>query len=939
MNPDTSNSASARCTSLPYLDPRPRLDDCSAQRSPTIKDYYATDYSAGEKIEHGSYQISSYYCNYAWVLMWILILTPFAFILIPYDVHVTIQPSHFNPTAKISLIAKTFSYMTLPLIRDILVPTDDYRHMRGSIADVKPRRSLSSANAIYSTRSVKTKHGNNQRGRDFNQELSKWKSYLNSQKEIDPKRVFAKSEDAVFPHHVPNTTYDSHIFNFLQLVNKLEMQQQNSTQVDIYNIISNVTSLNDPDKLLVNDLLYFGSTATSLPLYDAIDLVVVIKKEKDYKSLLSLWSDFLRYFHVIILVDSGVNLSMFDNISSNVPDFELYTRADLWAAIPVEERHVFPKRGSQSKRDSIDMISMGAWVSDKDFVFLVDVYSSAVMVPGSIETPMQWMQVHVDNLKSPSSLHYFTGLVDPYKNGFDFPRGHPLSLRMGAKAAVSQGLVSGSPDYDPIALIMKPKETHDLRPFKDAHPITIPYCTLHSISLSNMAFNSRLVGPAFMMFSPPSNHHADDAVDCGHAELNRYDNYRDIIAGWVMKVMLDRMGYGVKVGNPMVYRKPRGTRLDLINHLANEIVESNNSMLTVEDEIFQYLRSQAMAPPVTWLYTVKNTLTGDDFFEEILSGLNDALGEKSPYIARLVKVMKSWMRIWLARKGFLRFLFPVSRIRSHGPHPTGNQCALITISYNEKELLPIWHKYYSKFFAAEDIYILDHMSTDGSADPSKFPPGTRVQKWTHANFKMPVGYRSWMIETLQDRFLRFGYKCVLFSDVDELIVPSPASYPEGLNQYLKKFLANDKLLRVRSTAREIGHMTYGNGSEATHEPPLDWSKPILQQRRYFAYDARYNKPLLTKVPITYRPGFHRTFDFKLNDAIFLDKDLVMFHLRSLDKDFCMNREVQKFGMIKDMDPYEISIGMASHWNQLKEQNKTGELCKYTIAAYRGVENN
>ena len=40
--------------------------------------------------------------------------------------------------------------------------------------------------------------------------------------------------------------------------------------------------------------------------------------------------------------------------------------------------------------------------------------------------------------------------------------------------------------------------------------------------------------------------------------------------------------------------------------------------------------------------------------------------------------------------------------------------AVLTIVQNEAVFLPIWLRYYSRFFAPDDIYVLDHESTDGS---------------------------------------------------------------------------------------------------------------------------------------------------------------------------------------------------------------------------------
>ena len=46
--------------------------------------------------------------------------------------------------------------------------------------------------------------------------------------------------------------------------------------------------------------------------------------------------------------------------------------------------------------------------------------------------------------------------------------------------------------------------------------------------------------------------------------------------------------------------------------------------------------------------------------------------------------------------------------------------AVITIVHNEPVFLPIWHAYYSRFFAPDDIYVLDNDTTDGSTNREGF---------------------------------------------------------------------------------------------------------------------------------------------------------------------------------------------------------------------------
>lgn len=47
---------------------------------------------------------------------------------------------------------------------------------------------------------------------------------------------------------------------------------------------------------------------------------------------------------------------------------------------------------------------------------------------------------------------------------------------------------------------------------------------------------------------------------------------------------------------------------------------------------------------------------------------------------------------------------------------TKRKCAVFTIVKNESVYLPIWLRYYKKYFNDKDIYVLDHESTDGSTE-------------------------------------------------------------------------------------------------------------------------------------------------------------------------------------------------------------------------------
>ena len=68
------------------------------------------------------------------------------------------------------------------------------------------------------------------------------------------------------------------------------------------------------------------------------------------------------------------------------------------------------------------------------------------------------LQQHIENLLTPSTPFFFNTLYDPYREGADFVRGYPFSLREGVPTAVSHGLWLNIPDYDAPTQLVKPRE-------------------------------------------------------------------------------------------------------------------------------------------------------------------------------------------------------------------------------------------------------------------------------------------------------------------------------------------------------------------------------------------------------------------------------------------------------------------------------------------------
>jgi hypothetical protein len=191
--------------------------------------------------------------------------------------------------------------------------------------------------------------------------------------------------------------------------------------------------------------------------------------------------------------------------------------------------------------------------------------------------------------------------------------------------------------------------------------------------------------------------------------------------------------------------------------------------------------------------------------------------------------------------------------------------AAITIVHNEAVFLPIWLRYYSRFFGPEDLYVLDNETTDGSVERDGF-------------VRIPVVNDEvdhiWMRETVEglQHELLDRYDAVLVTDVDEIVSPVPEW--GDLGQYI------DRLQEewVNCMGYEVLHMR-------DREPAFDTRKPVFDQRGWWYPNDAYDKPALATEAMTWKAGFHARADGQAR----LDPDLRLIHLHRMDYDICLQR--------------------------------------------------
>lgn len=147
------------------------------------------------------------------------------------------------------------------------------------------------------------------------------------------------------------------------------------------------------------------------------------------------WRPFFQPYHLIIVQDGDPTKKI------HVPegfDYELYNRTDI-------ERILGDKAWAISFKDSACRC-FGFMVSKKKYIYTIDDDCFVAKDPSG--KPINVLEQHIKNLLTPSTPFFFNTLYDPYREGTDFVRGYPFSLREGVTTATSHGLWLNIPDYD-----------------------------------------------------------------------------------------------------------------------------------------------------------------------------------------------------------------------------------------------------------------------------------------------------------------------------------------------------------------------------------------------------------------------------------------------------------------------------------------------------------
>ena len=191
--------------------------------------------------------------------------------------------------------------------------------------------------------------------------------------------------------------------------------------------------------------------------------------------------------------------------------------------------------------------------------------------------------------------------------------------------------------------------------------------------------------------------------------------------------------------------------------------------------------------------------------------------------------------------------------------------AVIGKFYNEIALVTQFVAHYTRQVGAENCYLIDHGSDDGSQLATGGANVIRLLRSAQDD------NRHLALIRLLARELLTRYRYVLHVDMDEFVVADPAHHAN-----LTAYAATCRHDVVSMIGLELQHVP-------DLEPPLDPGLPVLAQRRHVWFDSAMCKPTLTNRRLDWSPGFHC-----MQDAAPFD-DLYLFHLRYADRDIGLAR--------------------------------------------------
>ncbi|MER7605817.1 glycosyltransferase family 2 protein [Nocardioides sp. NPDC127503] len=214
--------------------------------------------------------------------------------------------------------------------------------------------------------------------------------------------------------------------------------------------------------------------------------------------------------------------------------------------------------------------------------------------------------------------------------------------------------------------------------------------------------------------------------------------------------------------------------------------------------------------------------------------------------------------------------------------------AVLTIARDEGEMLTRWVDHYGRAAGHENLIVFDDGSTDGSTDDLPCTvqrlPGFRKGNFEAGRMGLASGVAHGLLGI---------YDVVIFTDVDEFLVPDPARYA-NLSDYL-----------TRRPERVIAPFALNVVHHTAVEGPMVSGKPIVGQRAYAQFAPLMCKPSVKRDPAAWTLASHG-----IKAPYVPDPGLFMLHMKFADVDLLRRQADRRNELAKS-----VGRGKGSSWGR------------------------
>ncbi|MEU6133990.1 glycosyltransferase family 2 protein [Nocardioides sp. NPDC047086] len=234
---------------------------------------------------------------------------------------------------------------------------------------------------------------------------------------------------------------------------------------------------------------------------------------------------------------------------------------------------------------------------------------------------------------------------------------------------------------------------------------------------------------------------------------------------------------------------------------------------------------------------------------------------------------------------------------------------MLTIARDEGEMLARWVDHYGRAAGHENLIVFDDGSTDGSTDELSCTvqrlPGFRKGNFEAGRMGLASGVAHGLLGI---------YDVVIFTDVDEFLVPDPAKYA-NLSDYL-----------IRRPERVIAPFALNIVHHTAVEGALVSGKPILGQRSYAQFAPLMCKPSVKRVPAAWTLASHG-----IKAPYVPDPGLFMLHMKFADVDLLRRQADRRNELARS-----VGRGKGSSWGRSGD-DLAGLLTAATASASADVQ--